>query len=83
MKNSRRTTTRQRRSRVTTEEKILLPVHCFKMNTGITFRGQFSLFSQVKYVFACFVNMAESKANDNETFNSAAKSNTYIKRELI
>ena len=45
MKNSRRTTTRQRRNRVTTEEKILLPVHCFKMNTGITFRRQFSLFS--------------------------------------
>ena len=30
-----------------------------------------------------FVNMAESKANDNETFNSAVRSITYIKRELI
>ena len=53
---SRRTTTRQRRNRVTTDpvEKILLPAHCLKMDTGITLRRQFPFFSEVKYVFACF-----------------------------
>ena len=78
-----RTTTRQRSNRVTTQEKILLPVHCFKMDMVLLFVDNFLFFRKSSTFLHAFVNMTESKANDNETFNSAVRSITYIKRELI
>ena len=54
-----------------------------KWTLVLLFVDNFLFFLKSSTFLRAIVNMTESKANDNETFNSAAKSNMYIKRELI
>ena len=54
-----------------------------KWTLVLLFVDNFHFFLKSSTFLHAFVNMAESKANDNETFNSAVRSITYIKRELI